>query len=275
MQSTTDDRILQFVKWVENESRNISICDCIEWNRQRNTVRIEIEVMGTQFNNRSALIENVQSGDSLKIVRDADNYYDKYTLSVCNMEGQELGTIWVNLADELSPLLDAGLAQITACRTKRVEPLSKRGEGAVKAILSIEFFVHLTQYGTAGAIPDSSREVTGLQDTLVPRDVPPLQNTPAKSLSDSPAVVPKKPQKKASRTWIFVLVAGILIWGTLIGGGFYYSMYIYIPSKHYEKGCELYEQEKYLFAIDEFQRADNYLDAKEKLEQCYEQLNED
>lgn len=274
MQSTTDDRMPQFIKWLENESHNISICDRIEWNRLKNTVQIEIEVMGTQFNNRSELIENVHMGDSLKIVRDADNYYDKYTLSVCNMEGQELGTIWVNLADKLSPLLDAGLAQITACHVKRVEHLSKRGEGAAKAILSIEFFVHLMQYSAAGVVPDTSQETAVSRDmpTLPPTPIKqPVQSTLPQSLSESPAAV----CKKTSRTWLFVLVAGILIWITLIGGGVYYSMYVYIPSKHYEKGCELYEQEKYLLAVDEFRRADDYLDAKERIEKCYEQLTAD
>lgn len=330
---TGNDMISHFTEWIENERRNISICDRIDFNKQQNMVQIEIEVMGTQFNGRTELIEFLQVGDKLQIVRDADNYFDQFTLSVCNEKGEELGTMWVNLADELSPLLDAGLARIIDSHVKQVVPLSKREQGTVKAILQMEMTILLIPSKEREIVPEETLDFTQPVENEIPvhmpdsdlkqkQDIapdfiaqPPIsQVEPPRSLvkeekvetagqaavtptlhtttnelfsvKEIPPVkenivlpvelpqVPEKKRKKGSKAWIAVLVIGIIMWITVIGGGIYYVTEFYIPAKHYEKGYELYQEEKYQLAVDELELAGDYMDAKNLLKNCYEKMME-
>lgn len=324
---TGNDMISRFTEWIENEKRNISICDRIDFNKQQNMVQIEIEVMGTQFNGRTELIEFLQVGDKLQIVRDADNYFDQFTLSICNEKGEELGTMWVNLADELSPLLDAGLAKIIDSHVKQVVPLSKREPGTVKAILQMEMTILLTPAKEEKIAPEEKLDFTQPVGNEIPVPAPDSDSKPDQNIAPdfmaqppisqvepprpfvqgekvetagqtmvTPTVhtttnelfsakeippakkeltqVPEKKRKKGSRAWIAVLVIGIIMWVTVIGGGIYYVTEFYIPAKHYEKGNELYQEEKYQLAVDELERAGDYMDAKQLLKNCYEKMME-
>jgi hypothetical protein len=231
--------------------------------------------MGTQFNGRSEFIEFLNVGDRLQIIRDSDNFFDKFTLSVCNEKGQELGTMWINLADELSPLLDAGLASITDSHVKRVVPISKRETGAVKAILQMEMTIQLNQEVEL-QVSEPSEQVThftgqlrqsGIQLQMADTEISESINTA--SLPPVNRLVKIPDQTKSSKAWIAVLAAGMFLWTVSIGGGIYYTTTTYIPSQHYAKGYELYQQEKYILAIDELERAGDYKDAKQLLAQCY------
>ena len=341
------DVLRQFVEWILNEKENISLCDSIEYEKGDRWVKIGIEVMGTQFNDRSALIENVKEGDPLQILRDPDNFFDRFTLSVCNQNGQELGTMWMNLADVLSPVLDEGFAQIIESHATEVVPLSKREDGAAKPILKMEMTVFLTQEvdftpdafvapdmvaakepenvseavkdgadpftsetqktgmeshsmvspqpASTGPVSATSQEIPKNGSENVAVGIPVTAQTPVApvqehaGLEDKPAVglgvtgstglpetvrQPAMPvvRQKSSRAWIGALVVGLLAWAAVLGGGYYYATTTYIPSQHYRKGYDLYQQEKYTLAADELHRAGTYNGADRLLADCYKKM---
>lgn len=362
----------RFVDWVENERNNISICDRIDYDPYSQTVQIEIEVMGTQFNNRTEFIESVKTGDKLQILRDADNFFDKFTLSVCDMAGNELGTMWMNLADVLSPLLDEGLARITDSYAKQVVPLSQREPDAVKAILQMELSIQLlgdansfstynmseqvyetkevpeaveslyadvtpkeaeepsvseevaatveslfaTKEEQTENISDAAKDNTSVElviegkpvsiESLFENDEKPLPaeepfvieeltadsveeeagttalwNTPSEEDEKPKFTIPtadlpvkrkmaEKNKKEKKKIGIVPLLIGVAVWAVILGGGAYYVNTVYIPEMHYNKGYELYKEQKYMLAIEELNRAGNYQNAKSLVDECYE-----
>ncbi len=290
-----NDVLKQFIEWILNEKENISLCDSIEYKKGDRWVKIGIEVMGTQFNDRSTLIENVKEGDPLQILRDPDNFFDRFTLSVCDHSGQELGTMWMNLADVLSPVLDEGFAQIIESHATEVVPLSIREDGAVKPILKMEMTIFLTQEDdlskdssggsdvAAAKEPETAQSVlmtqtvpaASVRERTVPEDTPAAGGEIAKITASAeavrPSVVPVN-VRKTSGAWIGVLVIGLLAWAALLGGGYYYATTNYIPSQHYRKGYDLYQQEKYTLAADELHRAGTYNGADRLLADCYRKM---
>lgn len=113
------------------------------FNERTNLAEICIEVVGTQYEGRSGRIENISVGDSVNLVREPQNEYNTNNISVQNKAGQSLGNLPADLANVLSPLLDAGEAKIEQAKASFVEPLSKRSARAKKAILYVSFLVEL------------------------------------------------------------------------------------------------------------------------------------
>ncbi len=103
----------------------------------------EIEVVGTQYEGRSARIEGVKVGDKLILIREPSNIYDKNAIDVQNVTGS-LGHLPSHIANRLSPAIDMGLITCTAT-VSEVLPLSKRGARAKKAILKVRLNYDLVE----------------------------------------------------------------------------------------------------------------------------------
>ena len=71
-------------------------------------------------------------------MREAKNQYNSNNLTVQNEFGESLGNISASVCDAVSPLIDKNLLEIHSVRVSRVEPKSKRGKRAKKAILFVE-----------------------------------------------------------------------------------------------------------------------------------------
>ncbi len=129
---------------VSNTSPKGAFCELL---RQHD----EIEISGTQFEGRSARIENVQIGDKLELVRESNNAYDKNAVDVRNAAGS-LGHLPAYIVEKLAPLMDAGMVTCTAT-VSNVLPLSKRGSRAKKAILKVRLqctFIQKNQKNRSG-----------------------------------------------------------------------------------------------------------------------------
>ena len=96
------------------------------------------EVQGTGYEGRSERIEGINVGKSLRIVREPDNEYNENTLNVLDEHGKSLGNVPADIANVISPLMDADAAELDSAEVTYVEPLSKRGKRAKKAILYAE-----------------------------------------------------------------------------------------------------------------------------------------
>ena len=105
----------------------------------------ETEVTGTAYEGRSERIESIKEGKNVKLKRDPDNLYDKNALGVYNIKGESLGNMPVDIAAILSPLIDGKLVKIESAKASYVEPLSKRGKRARKAILHVEVHIKLKE----------------------------------------------------------------------------------------------------------------------------------
>lgn len=113
------------------------------FNQTSREVFIKTEVQGTQYEGRSARIENIEEGTLVNIIREPENQYNANNLAVQNLAGESLGNISSDVCDILSPMIDAGYLKIKNVSVSYVEPLSKRSARAKKAILYVAITMEL------------------------------------------------------------------------------------------------------------------------------------
>lgn len=110
----------------------------VQINEQTNEILINTEVVGTMYEGRMERIENVTEETKVQVMREPKNQYNSNNLTVQNEFGESLGNISASVCDAVSPLIDKNLLEIHSVRVSRVEPKSKRGKRAKKAILFVE-----------------------------------------------------------------------------------------------------------------------------------------
>lgn len=122
------------------------------YDARSNSVKLCVQVQGTQYEGRAPRIESIQKGNSLKLRREPENPYSANNIAVLNKAGQSLGNLPADLANLLSPLLDAGEAELHNIQASHVEPLSKRSSKAKKPLLYVSFTVKLKKadYSNSG-----------------------------------------------------------------------------------------------------------------------------
>lgn len=74
---------------------------------------INLHVVGVTFNNedgtsRQQILETVNSGDILKLVREPGNVYDINAIKVDTEDGRQIGYIGKQYAEILAPMMDMG-----------------------------------------------------------------------------------------------------------------------------------------------------------------------
>ena len=57
---------------------------------------------------RQRVIKRCRTGERLELVRDRENRYDRNAVQVCRQNGQQLGLLSRELAEEIAPILDDG-----------------------------------------------------------------------------------------------------------------------------------------------------------------------
>lgn len=96
------------------------------YDAQSNSVKLCVQVQGTQYEGRSSRIESIRKGNPLKLRWEPENPYSVNNIAVQNKADQSLGNLPADLGGMLSPLLDAGEAELHNIQASHVEPLSKR-----------------------------------------------------------------------------------------------------------------------------------------------------
>lgn len=71
------------------------------------------KVVGVSFDGRQRLIRQTRVGESLSLVRDPNNQYDRNAIMVLNSSGNQLGFISKDVASNLASYMDSG-ARYTA-----------------------------------------------------------------------------------------------------------------------------------------------------------------
>ena len=99
---------------------------------------LRFESKGTRYGDRTEQIEDLAIGDSIVIIRDAENEHNSNNFILTASGGKDVGNMPAELCDAIAPLYDAGLIRFTESKVSYVEPISKRSRHAKQAILFVE-----------------------------------------------------------------------------------------------------------------------------------------
>ena len=113
---------------------------------------ITIKVSGTKYEGRPARIEGIKKGQGVKLARDKQNAYDSNCIEILNAQNESLGNLPGELATVLSPLLDAGEANIIDSKVAIVTPPSQLKDKRKAPILYVSFKVKLNKATNAGNV---------------------------------------------------------------------------------------------------------------------------
>lgn len=101
-------------------------------------ILIRFPSKGTRYEGRLEEIERVKVGESIKIVRDADNSYNSNNFTIETSSMRNLGNMPAELCNAIAPLFDDNKIEFISSNISYVEPISKRSRYARESILFIE-----------------------------------------------------------------------------------------------------------------------------------------
>lgn len=108
------------------------------YNENTGEILLRFEVKGTRYEGRTELIESVNIGDKIKVVRDEDNEYNSNNFTFFTLKNRNLGHMPAELCNAIAPLYDEGDFVLEKSVVSYVEPISKRSRYAKQAILFVE-----------------------------------------------------------------------------------------------------------------------------------------
>lgn len=106
-------------------------------------ILFQFEVKGTRYEGRTELIESIQAGNPVEIVRDPDNPYNSNNFRVMTPKGKDLGNMPADLCNAIAPLYDEKAIAITGAEVSFAEPISKRSRHAKQAVLFVKMTAKL------------------------------------------------------------------------------------------------------------------------------------
>ena len=101
-------------------------------------VLLRFAVKGTAYEGRTELIEKIENGDPINVIRDLDNEHNSNLFVFTNKKGENVGYMPTGLCNAIAPLYDAGKLTFDYAKVSFVDPLSKRNRHARKAVLFLE-----------------------------------------------------------------------------------------------------------------------------------------
>lgn len=101
-------------------------------------IMMRFEATGTRYEGRTELIEKVQVGDVVQIVRDDENIYNSNNFALLTDKGRSLGNMPAALCNAIAPIYDAGNLTFDKAVVSFVDPISKRSRHAKQAVLFVE-----------------------------------------------------------------------------------------------------------------------------------------
>ena len=110
------------------------------------TFSIRFEVKGTRYEGRTEIIETVNVGDKIKVVRDSANQFNGNNFRLFTENGYDVGNMPAEVCNAIAPLYDSGELIINQSKVSFVEPISKRSRYAKQAILFIELIGKINSF---------------------------------------------------------------------------------------------------------------------------------
>ena len=99
---------------------------------------LRFESMGTRYDGRTELIEAVQIGEKVSIVRDRVNTYNSNNFTMVIGKDKNIGNVPAALCNAIAPLYDKGLLVIEDAEVSFVEPISVKRKKAKRAVLFVK-----------------------------------------------------------------------------------------------------------------------------------------
>ena len=72
-------------------------------------MELDTKVAGVTFDNRQRYIRRMSVGETVSLVREPNNPYDRNAICVINANGDQIGFISKELASTMAPQMDAGV----------------------------------------------------------------------------------------------------------------------------------------------------------------------
>lgn len=104
------------------------------------------KVVGTQHENRAQNHSNLSVGESVKLVREPDNIYDPFAISVNTLSGLKLGYLPTEDALDISTYLDNNIASIESAVVSHTNAYTKDGALMQRPTLEIELCLKAEEY---------------------------------------------------------------------------------------------------------------------------------
>ena len=108
------------------------------FNEKTGSLVLRFEVKGTRYEGRTELIERIQVGDPISIVREPDNPYNANNFALFEQKGKSLGNMPAELCNVIAPMFDREELRFTIAKVSFVDPISKRSRHAKQAIVFVE-----------------------------------------------------------------------------------------------------------------------------------------
>ncbi|MCD8199432.1 MAG: DEAD/DEAH box helicase, partial [Coriobacteriaceae bacterium] len=131
------------------------ICDTGDYAGITQATSFNTKVVGVTFENRQDVIETLEAGEELQLVREPENEFDENAIAVRRRDGTQLGYLNRQLAERLAPVMDAGVAYDAAISaiTGREEdgdlrkpgPLGVRDPGITERSLGVNIVVRKSE----------------------------------------------------------------------------------------------------------------------------------
>ena len=102
------------------------------------------EVKGTQYEGRTEELERIKAGETVIVLRDAENQYNSSNFRILSEKSRDLGNMPADLCNAIAPLYDDGRLAILSSEASFVEPISARSRYARKAVLFVKMRFALT-----------------------------------------------------------------------------------------------------------------------------------
>jgi len=115
------------------------------YNEVNGQIVIRFESKGTRYDGRTELIEKVNAGDEVEVVRDPENAYNHNNFVLVACKKWDVGNMPAELCNAIAPLYDEKALIFDRAFVSYVEPISKRNRHAKQAVLFVELNCHLTK----------------------------------------------------------------------------------------------------------------------------------
>ncbi len=109
-----------------------------QYDENTKTYIAKFEVMGTRYEQRTDIIENLKLDTNLNVIRDEDNPYNSNNFKFEIEDGRNVGNMPADFCNVIAPLYDENLLNICSCRVCFTDPISKRSRYAKKGVLFVE-----------------------------------------------------------------------------------------------------------------------------------------
>lgn len=122
------------------DPRNMGFLDKYEgvFNESTGEFIIRFDVRGTRYDGRTELIELMNSGERLHVLRDECNKYNPNNFVIYNEKKWDVGNMPAELCYVIAPLYDQGLIKFESAEASYIEPITKRSIHAKQAVLFVE-----------------------------------------------------------------------------------------------------------------------------------------